>query len=68
MASPLHYEGILCQPIADGDHKVFGGGGEELKVGDVQLLHLDGLTELNDEPEEQNTEHSGGRNYSYFTI
>lgn len=37
-------------PITDGDQEVFGRGGEELKVGDVQLLHLDGLAELDDEP------------------
>lgn len=54
---------MLCScmqniPVTNGDQKVFGGRGEEFKVSDVQLLHLDGLTELNDEPErhEHNTE------------
>lgn len=40
-------------PVANGDKKVFRGRREEFKVGDVQLLHLDGLTELNNEPEHQ---------------
>ena len=44
---------LQCVPITDGDEKVFGGRGEKLKVSDVQLLHLDGLTELDDEPERE---------------
>lgn len=40
-------------PVTDGDQKIFGCGGEQLKVGDVQLLHLHGFTELNDEPERE---------------
>lgn len=46
----LHVWYLRLIPVTDGDEKVFGGGGEELKVSDVQLLHLDGLTELDDEP------------------
>lgn len=38
-------------PITDGNQEVFGSRGEKLKVGNVQLLDLDGLAELNDEPE-----------------
>ena len=50
-----HDDGILFSPVTDGDQEVLGGGGEELKVSDVQLGHLDGLTELDDEPEGHNT-------------
>ena len=38
------------KPVTDGDQEVFGRGGEELKVSDVQTLHLDRLAELDDKP------------------
>ena len=50
-----HDDGILSSPVTDGDQEVLGGGGEQLKVSDVQLGHLDGLTELDDEPEGSTT-------------
>lgn len=37
-------------PVTDGNNKIFGRRGEQLKVGNIQLLHLDGFTELDDEP------------------
>ena len=37
-------------PVTDGDKKVFRHGGEKLEISNVQLLHLDGLTELNNKP------------------
>lgn len=40
-------------PVTDGDQEVFGRGREELKIGDIQLLHLNGLAEFNDEPERE---------------
>lgn len=46
----IKYCCVHCTPVADGDQEVFGSGTEELKVSDVQLLQLNGLTELNDKP------------------
>lgn len=43
----------LNLPVADGDQEVFRRRREELKVCDVQLLDLDGLAELYDEPGRQ---------------
>lgn len=43
----------MCVPITDGDQKVFRSGREKLKISDVHLLHLDGLTELDNKPEHQ---------------
>lgn len=40
-------------PITDRYKEVFGSRREELKVSYVKLLQLDGLTELNDEPEQE---------------
>lgn len=37
-------------PVADGHQEVFRGRREELKVCNIQLLDLYGLTELDDEP------------------
>lgn len=45
---------VAAVPVTDGNEEVFGSRGEEFKVGNVQLLHLNGLTELNDEPERKN--------------
>jgi hypothetical protein len=43
-------------PVADGDQEVFRCGGEEFKVSDVQLFHLDGLTQLYHKPRERKGE------------
>lgn len=43
-------------PVADGDQEVFRCGGEEFKVSDVQLFHLDGLTKLYHKPREREGE------------
>ena len=46
-------------PVTNGHQEVFWCGREELKVGNVQLLHLDGLTELNNKPGRTDLERGG---------
>lgn len=47
-------------PVTDWHQEIFWRGGEELKICNVQLLHLDRLTELNNKPESMDRSDSKG--------
>lgn len=47
-------------PVTDGHQEIFWRGGEEFKICNVQLFHLDRLTELNNKPERMGKPDSKG--------
>lgn len=51
-------------PVTDGHQKIFRRWWKELEISNVQLFDLNGLTELNDKPEQREGQKIKGKKYN----